>query len=301
MFNISPLARVNTSYNRNSSHRKYFISCEGRITKETPTTESWLKVLKLLKLDISDIDKSRILLGSFENNNNDIVIKVGNAVELEREYNFSRRLFSSKGFVKYICNFSCNDDFRTLPDPKRSAICHGPGNQMGVIVMPYFPLGSLAKYSWTPDNLQLLHTCIKHAMLSIISIYCKHNIIHGDFHPGNVLLKETKQREITYNLSNIGEITVPTYGIRTWIMDFENTSIADTTTTYGTIMGFNNFYFDISKFITALADFIKGLDPRSFILLRKIIDKQMMQSKMFTMEQLLVTMNVIENIKFFHE
>jgi hypothetical protein len=135
-------------------------------------------------------------------------------------------------------------------------------------------------------------------MLSLVGVFCKYSIIHGDFHPGNILLKETKQSVIKYDIVGIGEIVVPTYGIRTWIMNFENTSIGKRDTSYDNIMTFNNFYFDVTKFFNLLGYFIKGLDLRTLVPIQTILNKRLMDSTIFTLAQLEETLNAIDGIAF---
>lgn len=280
MFSVKQLPKSDSSLTRSPKFHKYYISCSGRITHKTSTTEAWLNVLKIIKVD-SDLDKSRVLLGFMEKYG-EMVIKIGDTESMLKEYINSTRVHLIKGFVKYICNFSCNDDFRSIPASDRTSLCKGPGDTMGIILMPYFPLGSIAKYSWDKTNIVQLRSCLKHALLSIIVLFHKMNMIHGDFHPGNVLLKPTKQSDIIYSIPEVGEFTVKTNGIRTWVMDYEKTDYANYSSKFTTITTFNDFYYDIQKFFMLLYNTINTLDQRTIMPITSFISNRGIKSSYLT-------------------
>ena len=260
--NISLLKKDNISLSRNTNSNKYYISCEEKITKKTPTTSGWIKIIESLKIT-HDYDKSRVLLALLDKHTH-IIVKLSDSSDLHNEYMYGERLKKIKGFVKYICYFECNDDFRK--NVSETTLCKGVGNSMKIIVMPYFKLGSIASYKW--DSIETLHSCLKHSILSILQAFFTLHIIHGDFHPGNVVLKETKLKELSYNIPTIGVINVPIYKIRPWIMDFENSSIATFDTPYNKMVSLNNFYQDFSKFFLFLSTFIKNIN---FLTIQPII------------------------------
>lgn len=296
-FTLKQLAKTDGSLTRSPNMHKYYISCSGRITNSTPSTESWLRILRLIKVDISDIDKSRILLGYLDKYG-EIVVKIGDASSMQYEYDNSVRLYSLKGFVKYICFFTCEDDFRSIPSNNRTSICKGPGKSMGVILMPYFELGSLAKYTWNKANKEQFCSCLKNALLSIITLFRKFNMIHGDFHPGNVLLKRTKQTEITYNIPETGDYSIKTYGIRTWVMDFENMKHADYSDGFSTMKTFNDFYYDIQKFFMLLYNTIKTIDQRTVSSIVAYISKKSISSDYLTKDNIDEILRMIDLIVF---
>jgi hypothetical protein len=327
-FSVKQLPKTDSSLTRLPNFHKYYISCSGRITHKTPitvTTDAWLNVLKSIrpcesyklglfsdygpsahntkmpnlnvhgsKVD-SDLDKSRVLLGFMEKYG-EMVIKIGDTESMLKEYTNSTRVHGLKGFVKYICNFSCNDDFRSIPTSDRTSLCKGPGDTMGIILMPYFPLGSIAKYPWGKTNIVQLRSCLKHALLSIIVLFHKMNMIHGDFHPGNVLLKPTKQSDITYSIPEVGEFNVKANGMRTWIMDYEKTDYANYSSKFTTIISFNNFYYDIQKFFMLLYNTIKTLDPRTIMPIASFVSNRGITSSYLTKKDIDTIFVMIDNI-----
>ena len=270
-YNIRNLPK--NSFSLQKEIPKYYISyCQDKINNQNPNTNGWLHIIKTLKLPLQDYDKSRILLGILEKNK-DIVVKIGDDENILKEYEMSKNLYKLKGFVKFICYLECNDNFLNYPNEKRNYLCNGNGSQMKIIIMPYFEMGCIGFYSWTNENVKTLRTCIKHAFLSYITAFTN-GYLHGDFHPGNVLLKKTKQLSIDYLFEGIGEINnIETNGIRTWIMDFENTRPITKENKKDTM----DFYFDIQKFFILLQDhrFIKNLDKTTTISLTQIINQYM--------------------------
>jgi len=247
---------------------KYYLSyCQDKINKQNPNTNGWLNIIKTLKLPLQDYDKSRILLAKLEEHK-DIVVKIGDNENIIREYEMAKKLYKLKGFVKFICFLECNDNFLNYPNKNRNYLCNGNGSQMKIIIMPYYEMGCIGFYSWTNDNIKTLRTCIKHALLSYINAFTN-GYLHGDFHPGNILLKTTKQTSIDYLFEGIGEVkNIETNGIRSWIMDFENTRHI----TKDNKKDIMDFYFDIQKFFTLLQDhrFIKNLDRTSLLFVTQI-------------------------------
>ncbi len=297
-FPITHLSKTEPSLTRHPDiHKFYLKSCQSKITSKTPTTEPWLKVLKLLKLETSDYDKSRVLLGAL-NTHGEVVIKIGDTSDLQHEYSMSSKLQALKGFVKYICYFECNDTFRTIPSKGRDTLCDGPGSQMKVIVMPYFPLGNIQSYPWNTHTIPQLHSTLKHALLSMVNAFHTLHILHGDFHSGNVLLKKTKQKEISYTIPNLGTFAnIETHGIRPWIMDFENAKVVSMDTPYSRMMAMNEFYFDLTKFFQTLYTPKHKIDPRSIAPITILCGKLTMKGNMLTKENVIELFSLIEGIR----
>jgi len=295
-FSSKLLPKTHHSFARNPNSTKFFLShCEGSITEATPTTAPWLHILKLLKLDTSDHDKSRVLLGTLEKYG-EVVVKIGNTDDIANEFKISKALFRLKGFVKYICYLECNDDFRTIPSSHRNTLCKGPGSSMKVLVMPYFPLGSLASFSWNKDKLPILHSCIKHTVLSVITAFQNVKFIHNDFHAGNVLLKTTKQTSLSYEIKGVGIIAdLQTYGIRPWIMDFEKSQFVEPSSTYDTIMMFNNFYYDLTKLFMFLKETIP-IDLRTIQPIQMFLGRLNMKSVYMTLSDITTLLYLVDGI-----
>ena len=297
-FTVTHLSKTEPSLTRHPDiHKFYLKTCQSKITTKTPTTAPWLRVLKLLKMETSDYDKSRVLLGALDTHG-EVVIKIGNTPDIEHEYMMSAALQKVKGFVKYICYFECKDDFRTIPSKERDTLCKGPGSQMKVIIMPYFPLGNVHSFRWEDHDMRILHSSLKHAMLTMINAFHTLHVLHGDFHAGNILLKKTKQKHISYTIPDIGTLPdIETFGIRPWIIDFENASVVSLDTPYNRMMAMNNFYIDLTKMFQTLYNRKNAIDPRTIVPVTSYVGKLMIKGNMLSHENIIHILTLIDDIR----
>ena len=191
---------------------KFYLNCSKRITKESPTTESWLKILRELK-PTNFKDDNRVLLGVLEKHKN-VVIKIGESMNLKKEYDFCELLEQRRvdGFVKFICYFSCNDNYKDHHG-STSTLCNGPGNKMKCLVMKYYLHGSIRDKKWTKDNFHILKSLLSQSVIAIINAYQMCGIIHNDLNGGNILIDTTKKSTL---------YDIPTHGYKIVIMDLEN-------------------------------------------------------------------------------
>ena len=198
---------------------KYFINCR-LITKEQPTTQAWLTILKQLKPTNFD-DKNRIILGVLDKGK-DVVIKIGESETLEKEYKISHELFKKgvEGFIKYSCFFKCDDDYKEHTSSRRQHLCKRPGSRMSCLVMPYLKFGSVKSFDFRAiDNgLIILKSLLKVIFTSVVRAFNEIGLVHNDLHSQNVLV--TMKRKHTMN-----NVSIHSYGIV--ILDFENALLSD--------------------------------------------------------------------------
>lgn len=236
---------------RNPNSSKYYV--------ETCSPE-WVRITSEIKKarDVRDIDiqKSQLLQGSMKDTA--VIVKIGDSQDIDNEYVAAQHVKRLKGFIKFYCFFTCNDDFREFFKGKRTTICKGPGSSMKVIIMPYFPLGTLATpaSTWTSENIGTLHSCLYIACLCYIDAYKQKRFIHNDFHAANILLKSTTQTSMPFS----DDLIVHLNGVRPWISDFEKSVIGT-----GSPMDYENFKYDMTKLFYLLPTFLPQID-RSRIL-----------------------------------
>ena len=300
-FTLTHLKKTDNLVSPNHNNQKFFLSyCKGKITESTPTTENWLKIIRAIKFPIKDYDKSRVLLGNLEKYGA-VAIKIGDSDEITEEYEMSKVLHKIKGFVKYICYFECSDDFRQFPSNERNTMCQGTGSSMKIILMPYFPLGSIAKYKWDTTNVYLLKSCLKHSIMSYLMAFYVKRIIHNDFHTGNILLKGTKSVTITYEIPDFGLMSLPTQGFRPWIMDFEKSAYADLSSYHNSMWSLNKFYYDINNSLFgSMPGFINNIDMKTFLPIQTYLNNLQMTEafikrkdldKLFTLIDAIILIN----------
>ena len=222
---------------------KYFVSCQDKVGNGN--TDDWLEVLNVLRLPRS-LDKSRLHLALFEKRRT-VVVKISDK-KLNHEFRIGEKLKGVQGVIPYICYFTCKDNY--LEHPK-NALCKGPGTSMQVLVMPYFPLGSIASFAWKASTANAWRSCLLQATLTYLTLFLQHGVLHGDFHTGNVCIKRTKTSRLEFNVGG-QMINVVTHGFKAVLMDFEASKD-------GTISASDGFY-DLSKFFTLLATFQKNVN-----------------------------------------
>jgi len=199
-----PIELTQSSSNLSS---KYFVTCP-RVTSS---------VLKGLNANDKNIVMRGLMKLARGSQDTGVVVKVGSTDSLLNEFKTAKMLFDNDvpGVLKYICYFTCADDYTTY-----ARLCNGPGDSMRVLVMPYMCLGSLKSYrNWT--NHDQVRSALKQVIATIVQSYSAANIIQSDRHPDNVLLKRTSKPLISYRVDG-REFGIPTYGLRTLCMDFEN-------------------------------------------------------------------------------
>lgn len=292
---VTYLQKSSNSNNANSG--KYLISCQEKITPENPTSKEWLEILKQLK-PTNFKDKNKVLLGILEKRKN-VVIKISDSDRIFYEYYIGDVLkkHNVPGFIEYICKFQCQDEYKKYPDPTVTSLCTGPGDDMKVIVMPYYSHGNLKLYKWKPENYHVLKTSILHVVLSLLQAYETAHIIHNDIHLQNVLIAPTTKKSITYTIEGQA-VELPTYGLRTIIMDFENAfHIQDN---YEQACKFA--WDDVKKVLTCLAVDIDGIDsPNMFQILgeiEKLLNRYTSPLRVFKgIEKLFESLIIREKIK----
>lgn len=220
--NVTVLQKPSSSINAGTSS-KYFINYDKKLKDTNFVTQGWLQVLKRLKPTNFD-DKNRVLLGVLEKRD-EIVIKISNSNTLKKEYEFGKLLKTLPGFMKYITYFECEDDYKKYPGSK-DYLCESDGKSMAVLVMPYVRNGSMYDFEWTKDNLELLKSCIRQTMLSMMIAFDKFQFIHNDTHTKNIMLCNTTIKTLSYDFS-FGQIQIPCNKYKTVFMDFENSLRGD--------------------------------------------------------------------------
>lgn len=186
---------------------KFQVPCQEQVTDGRPTTDPWLSITKLLEYTNGNV---AILLG--KGGSKTVVVKFGDAREIAVEYKVAEDLYAARlpGFIKFLCMFQCRDNFKDLLAQNyvaRPHICEGAGSDIGCIVMPFYPLGSMNNYAWKKHQIDQFKNVLKQVCFSLCVAYEKTGFVHMDLHAGNVLLRETKKPTIDY-----GHVVLPIVG-----------------------------------------------------------------------------------------
>lgn len=176
---------------------KFNLSCDEKAKDLDYDTREWIQIQSQFDHSSSDY---KIFSGLLDNNKN-IVVKIGNT-KLQEEYQIGKALNDCKNFIKFYCVFNCNNTLENVN--VGSSLCKSQGNNIGILVMPYYPIGRIDKYEWNRNNFDVLKSVLKHIVCSLLYAFEKEGFVHRDTHLGNILLKKTKKRAIIYNQLEIG-------------------------------------------------------------------------------------------------
>ncbi len=232
---------------------KFRLPCSEHI-KNDPT---WIQVK-----DFLSTREFNILIANIRNFKQ-VVLKFGTTEETIKEYEIGHTAFQhhTPNFIKFLCHFTCNDTIQDIQHRNfmiNTSICKGdPSQTIGMIAMPYYPLGSINSYTWNRQNFPTLKNVIKQVVFALLLAYETFGFVHADFHVGNVLIRATKKTETIY-----GQYRVATNGVYPMIMDFGRSRISETQPYF--------VYKDIQRFLNC----IRGMDKSDLSLdcnLRKLV------------------------------
>lgn len=179
----------------NRTIKKYYVNfCKEKIMGDS-NTRDWL-IMKNLLLDEKVIQG--ILFRTSE-----VVIKLGKKEEIDREYDINEKLQNFKGFVRYICRFSCKDDLNKYKHENGMWSDNGfcdpnEPDKTNAIIMQYYPLGSIQrpKYEWIYCNFKILKDLLKQVVEILIFTNKSIGFLHNDIHLDNVMLTKSKNGDL---------------------------------------------------------------------------------------------------------
>ena len=213
----------------------------------------WLEIKEFIK----STNTSAIFKAMLDKKNN-IIVKEQSLEITIKEFNMSQRLQDITGFINYTCFFTCNDtikkieEYEKLQKDNKLNVCESRGEAMGVLLMPFYTLGSIKTYIWTKDNYNVLKSVIYQVILSLYSAYINEGFLHQDIHLNNVLLKKSFNEKIEYLVPTINNPIRTTSGISEGlvirIIDYGNSRVFDYRNT-DTDRLFNS---DLSNFLSRI-------------------------------------------------
>jgi serine/threonine protein kinase len=172
--------------------------------------------------------------------NKQVVVKVHEANNpfLNNELELLKCLAGCRYVVKYICDFTCNDDKkRWKRDP----------HKLHFIVMEYIRDGDLWQFMKKHANdVAVLKCLFLQVALAICEIGSVYKVYHGDIHSGNILVHETSKSHVVYRVFE-AEYKVRTHGFYPVMIDFGRGSTFDKTS--------KNVRFIIDEVLIALSMF----------------------------------------------
>ena len=213
----------------NRSSNKYFLDfCNKKVIGDK-NTRDWL-ITKNLLLD------QKVIEGVMYNKEK-VVIKIGNKEDMDKDYQINQNLRNYRGFVRYICQFSCQDDLKKYKYEDGSwsgqdGFCEVNGkNRTNAIIMPYYDLSSMFKYKWNRMNFDIFRKLLKEIVEILIRCNSEIGFLHNDIHLDNIMIRNTKS------------------GLKADIIDFEKSTIdmVDVLDYKKLGVNFNMLFYSISR------------------------------------------------------
>jgi serine/threonine protein kinase len=206
-------AMNSNSAQRSNSSYKVNIDCQTKVKEGNPETRDWLELTE--KFDHRSPDYA-IFKGLLEKRHR-IVAKIAFTGH-NQEFEVAKQLegLHLPTLLNYFCRFECLDDRGSLNYSKRY-LCKKTGDRIHVIIMPYVDGGQIDSHKWNRGNFDELKLVMKHIVYTLLYAAQDMGFIHNDLHVGNVLLKKTQRKEISYG--GLGSLKVE--GYMPVIMDYD--------------------------------------------------------------------------------
>lgn len=170
------------------------------------------------------LNNNAIVSNAIGDPNINIVLKFNVCFCVKNEYAMSVHLDQFPNYIKYMCSSNCADNTQNILSGKdileNSEMCNVHDVSTGVLVMKYYPLGSVASYTWNEDNFELLKNVMVQVIFSALYAYETKYFVHRDMHARNVLLEPKFYDNIQY-----GQRTLGIGELQAVIMDFEGSII----------------------------------------------------------------------------
>ena len=181
-----------------ATNNSYILSnCQSKLNSSIETTNRhWIQLKKIFQ----NLEGKHIatILGILEHNS-EVVVKIQPIDLANNEFMFEQKLRSFRGFIEFGCMVTCGsivdriDKFGTTEKLEKEKLCDKKGDNIGIIVMPYYKHGSfkefLESYKGTNKHKHTIHIAVL-AILAYYTAYKKLGFVHGDFYSKNVLVDE---------------------------------------------------------------------------------------------------------------
>ena len=167
---------------------------------------------------------THVLLSKIRDTKEKCIIKIHRSENpfLSKEIGIMSQLSDYKNIVQFVCTFNCkgNKDMFMKPIEKpMKYLCAANGNvDLTFIVMEYIANGDVEQVL-SITNKAKLRSLILQTALIIIELGTIYHVFHGDLNSGNILVKPTHKKTLTYTVYG-KEHVVETMGIRPVLIDF---------------------------------------------------------------------------------
>lgn len=167
---------------------------------------------------------THVLLSKIAHKQEKCIIKIHRAENpfLSKEIGIMSQLSNYKNIVQIVCTFNCKgtkDMFMKHIEKPMKHLCSSHGDvDLTFIVMEYIANGDVEQVL-SMNNKPKLQSLILQTAFIIIELGTLFNVFHGDLNSGNILVKTTNKKTLSYTVYGKEHI-VETVGIRPVLIDF---------------------------------------------------------------------------------
>jgi len=157
----------NTNANSKSESYKYKLTCQDKISDDSPSTKDWLELLKDFNHNSTDVKLFEALLEKQKH----VVVKIGMKTNVATEYELGKIVSVLKlpTLMSFYCHFTCIDTFNTIEINK--GLCGNKEHNkdsISVLVMPYIREGRVDNYPWTRHNIHVYKLILQHVVCTLL-------------------------------------------------------------------------------------------------------------------------------------
>jgi serine/threonine protein kinase len=157
-----------------------------------------------------------------------VKVNASNSKFLFQELKALNLLLAYPHVVQYLCHFTCKDHTRKWKNKlnAQTFACDPSGKRsLTFIVMEYIKFGSINKLLKESTSKELLLSLFLQTAMIMLELGKLYNILHGDLHTGNILIKKSKKKYFTY----MRKYKIPLFGYRVVLIDFGRSKIYKST------------------------------------------------------------------------
>jgi serine/threonine protein kinase len=186
-------------------------SCQEEMDKQIDrkNQHAWLQLQRALQ---NVPGKAIATMVGHVHKHGDVIVKVQMASLAKREWDTAQHLKDVRGFIQFLCYFTCAGDAKYIEDfsplTTHKHVCIKKGSQMGIVMMPFYPSGSLEDWlvKLQQNNAQsvaFLKLILCKTTFYVFQAFSQKGFTHGDLFAKNILLQDTEPIVIDYEKSSL--------------------------------------------------------------------------------------------------
>lgn len=189
-----------SKFSRLKDVKTYIYKCKKGELKGVKTIEKKENIEK---------EALQVIKAFFENYKNPVILKVykSNTPYLINEIRIYKHLYKNnfQHMINPICLFTCNDKYEKYKNSIIDSVipCNTNSDiELSFLVFDYLPYGDISNFIYinniTKHKKQIIKSIVLQYILSMFELGLTFNVLHGDLNSGNILIRNTKKKEIYF-------------------------------------------------------------------------------------------------------